>query len=203
MSVCVRSARRTGADFAAFPPIAGAVPGVQKRPPMGGVQSRDSLADERQLARIFARIHFAAHQPEPKVKQVRVHDIALAVVAYLGEPSGRDRRRHGTTADTELAGKAGESSHRIEACVGSRLKHREDIHQIEMTGVEPRKVIVEAEIAIVVAPVPVPRCADAVDERAILEYRKIECSTVPRDELWRIAFDAVEEAPDQLGLRVA
>ena len=101
MSVCVRSARRTGADFAAFPPIAGAVPSVKESPPMGGIQSRNSLPDERQFARVFGRVHFAAHQPESKVKQVRVHDIALAVVAYLGEPPRRDRRCHRTTADTD------------------------------------------------------------------------------------------------------
>src|SRR5438552_14369681 len=72
-----------------------------------------------------------------------------------------------------------------------------------MAGVEPRKVVVEAEIAVVVAPIPVTRRADAMHERAILEHRKIECSAIPRYELRRVAFDSVEEAPDQLGLRVA
>src|SRR5207249_805123 len=179
------------ADFAAFPPIA-AVPSIQECPPMRGIQSRDSLPDERQLARIFGRIHFSAHQPEPKVEQIRVHDVALTVAAYLGEASGRDRRRHRTAANTELAGKAGESRHHIEPRIRSRLIHREHIHQIEMTRVEPRKVVVEAEIAVVVAPIPVPRGADAMHERAILEYGKIERSAIPRYELGRIAFDAVE-----------
>src|SRR5437868_493768 len=120
MSVCVRSVRRTCADFAAPLPIAGAVPRVHKRAPMRRVQSRDALPDERQLARV-----------------------------------------------------------------------------------EPRKIIVVAKIAVVVPPIPVPRRADAVYQRAILEHRQIERSAIPRDELWRVAFDAVEKAPDQLRFRIA
>src|SRR5438046_7608294 len=102
MSVCVRSGRRTGADSGAFVPIAGAVPRVQKRPPMGGVRSRDALPDERQLTRIFGGIHLSAHQPEPEIEEVRVHDIAFAVIAYVRKPPARDRCRNCAAANTEL-----------------------------------------------------------------------------------------------------
>src|SRR5204863_58109 len=72
-----------------------------------------------------------------------------------------------------------------------------------MARVKAGQVIVEPEVAVIVAPIPITRRRDTVHERAILEDRQIERSTVPRHELRRIALDAVEEPPHQLRLRVA
>ena len=63
-------------------------------------------------------------------------------------------------------------------------------------------VVVEAEIAVVFAHVPVARRRTAVHQCAIVHHREIEAAAVPGDELRGVLLDAVEEAPDELGFAV-
>src|SRR5438067_7674870 len=202
MSVCVLSDRRTPADYS----LAGrtrAVPGVPEAAPMRSIKAADLVAYKRDLARVLGLVDLPAHYPETLIEQVRVHDVAFAVIAHVLEATGRDGGRDRRAAHAELAGEAGEPRHRVESCVGARLIHGEHVHQIEMARVKAGQVIVEPEVAVIVAPIPITRRRDTVHERAILEDRQIERSTVPRHELRRIALDAVEEPPHQLRLRVA
>ena len=71
-----------------------------------------------------------------------------------------------------------------------------------MPRVVAAEVAVELELAVLVAPVPVPRGGHAMDQRAVVQHRQVEAAAVPGDELRRVLVDQVEEAADQLGFGI-
>src|SRR5437667_6540914 len=124
MSVCVLSSRRTPADCCLWD-SARAVPGVPEAAPMQSIKAADLVAYKRDLARVLGLVDLPAHHPEALIEQIRVHDVAFAVIAHLLEPTGCDGSRDRGAAHAELAGKAGEPRHCVESCVGARLIHRQ------------------------------------------------------------------------------
>ena len=71
-----------------------------------------------------------------------------------------------------------------------------------MPRVVAAEIAVPLELAVVVAPVPVFRRGDAMDQRAVIQHRQVEAAAVPRHELRRVLVDEVEEAADELGLGI-
>ncbi len=71
-----------------------------------------------------------------------------------------------------------------------------------MAGMEAIEVAVVAEFPVVIAPVPESRSRHAVDERAVAQHRQIESTAVPRDELRSVLVDQIEEAANELRLRI-
>jgi hypothetical protein len=167
-----------------------------------GVGRADALAHQRHFARVLAGVHLPAHQPEALVDEIRVEHVAFAVAADVGKAPGGDGRRDLAAVHAELPRKAAQARHCVEPGTRAKLVLRHDVHQVEMARVIAREVVVEPELPVFVAPVPVARCNDAVDQRTMVEHRQVEPAAVPGDELRRVFFDAVEKAPDELGLVV-
>ena len=67
----------------------------------------------------------------------------------------RPPRRTSLPSMPSLPGKAAQPRHRVEPRAGARLVHREHVHQVEVPRVVAAEVVVELELAVVVAPVPV------------------------------------------------
>ena len=79
--------------------------------PIAAIRSR---ASETSFAYSPA-VELAAHQAEPQVDEVRVHHVGLAIAAHVVELARDDGRMHLAAVHPELAGKAAEPRHRVEA----------------------------------------------------------------------------------------
>src|SRR5262252_4925289 len=71
-----------------------------------------------------------------------------------------------------------------------------------MTRVIPIDVVVEAEVAIFVAEIPVARGMNAVDEAAIVQYRKVEAAAIPAHDLRCVSLDDAKKILDQARFRI-
>ena len=131
-----------------------------------------------------------AHEPEALVQEQRVDDVGLAIVAHVAKLAASDRRGDLAAVHAELAGKAAQARDRVERRIGAVLEHREHVHEIDVPRVEAREVVVELEVPVLVAPIPVARGGHAVDERAMLQHGQVEAAAVPRYELRRQLLDA-------------
>src|SRR5881397_999155 len=71
-----------------------------------------------------------------------------------------------------------------------------------MPAVIAVEIVIVAEVTVLIAPVPVARCRDTVNQAAMMQHWQIEASAVPRHELRRVAVDAIEKTTDQLRLGI-
>src|SRR5690606_41000858 len=71
-----------------------------------------------------------------------------------------------------------------------------------MTIVVATDVVIEFEVAIVIAHVPVPGRRHTVNETAVMKNRQIEPRPIPADQSRRVALDRLEKSADQNRLRI-
>src|SRR5579862_178480 len=69
-----------------------------------------------------------------------------------------------------------------------------------MAPVVAAEVVVVAELAIIVAGLPITRRLHAALERTVMQHRQIECAAVPGDQVGRVLLDAFKKASQQLAL---
>ncbi len=162
------------------------------------VRRGDFFPRQRYLGCVLGCRDRAAHVLKAQVQQVGVEDVGFAIAADVLDPAGLVRRMDLGALQPELARKAAQPRHRVQARVGARLKRSEHVHQVQVSSMEAAEIIVVAEVAVVIAPIPVARRGHAVNQAAMVQHRQIEATAVPRYELRGVAIDAVEKAADQL-----
>src|SRR5205807_2745802 len=116
-----------------------------------------------------------------------------AIATNVVDRSGHERSVDLAAVHTDLARESAQPRHRIESRACARLIHRQHVHEVEVTRMVSAEIAVESELAIVVAPIPKLRRDHAVDERAVVQHRQVEATSVPRYELRRVTIDAVEK----------
>ena len=99
--------------------------------------------------------------------EIRVGDVGLAVVADRAISPRATAAATSLPSMPSLPGKP-HSCAISSSGVRARLVHREHVHQVEVARVVAAEVVVELEVAVLVALVPVRRAGDAVDQRAVI-----------------------------------
>ncbi|MNQ26227.1 hypothetical protein D3C85_394570 [compost metagenome] len=71
-----------------------------------------------------------------------------------------------------------------------------------MARVVAGDVVVELEVAVFFAHVPVARRGHPLDQAAVMQHRQVESRAIPAHDFWRVAFDGLEETRQQGGFGI-
>src|SRR5690606_14786535 len=147
-------------------------------------------------------VKFTTHQAEAAVDEPGIDHVGFTVGAYFFAAPFRPCLPDLAAIHAHLAREAAKLGQVVQRGVGSRVVLREQVHKINVTKVIATDVIVELEVAIVVAKIPVTGSLYAVDQAAVMKHGQIETRPVPADEPRRIALDGLEEAGKQRRLGI-
>ncbi len=77
----------------------------------------------------------------------------------------------------------------------------EHIHQVDVSSVVAVQIIIELEIAIGFACLPIASAGDLIFKRSVVDHRQIEAAAVPAHQGRPKFFDPVKKAPQQFRFR--
>ena len=147
------------------------------------------------------RVEFAAQTFEPEKDEVRIQNVRLTIVSNRSNVAGEPGIPDLVATHTQLAREAEHRRDRVQPGPGTRLEPGQYVHQVDMAPVKARQVVVVPKLRIRVAGFPVARSRNTVDERPVVQHRQVEPAPVPRDEIGREPFDAIEKPLHDFGLR--
>lgn len=142
----------------------------------------------------------SSHHAKPKVEQVGVDNIGLAISGNLlvsilkaGLPDLR-------TIFSKLTGQATKLAHGIKRGVGPAREVGENIHKVKMPRVIATQVVVVFKVAVVIAIVEITVAHAATNKGAMMQNRRIKTAAIPANKLRAVLVNNSEELPQPMGL---
>ncbi|OIQ66612.1 hypothetical protein GALL_518170 [mine drainage metagenome] len=163
----------------------------------------EGLAHDRDFVGVFRRLQAAAHELEAAIQQVGIHHVGFAIAADgVGLPCAPGVIDL-APVHPQLARKAAELGQHVQRRIGARLIQREQVHEIQMSCVIARNVVVPLHLAFIFAHIPVSWRRHSMHQAAVMQHGKVESAAVPRHELRHMLFDHTEKALHHLPLLTA
>src|SRR6267378_6957731 len=159
--------------------LPGSAPPADELAPVGVIGLAERVPDQIQLAPVERLIAGAAQELETQENKIGVGRVRFAILPDVVDPSRLIRFPDLRSVHSDLARKSQEPGQLVQLHVIPRLVESKQLHEIEVTLMIAADVVVEFEIAIVLAHVPVARRRHAMYEAAVVKHRQIEPAAVP------------------------